>query len=280
MTSEVVLRVDDGIAFITLNRPKRLNAISMTLPDALKNAVETADRDPNVSVIVLQGEGRAFCSGYDLKDFAEDPDNKFTQDKVWDPLLDYKFMSHCNYCFMSIWRAMKVVICKIQGFAVAGGSDIALCCDWIIMADDAKIGYPPSRLWGCPTTAHWFYRLGIAQAKRMLLTGAVLSGKEAERLGLITKSVPADQLEQETMRVARKLKSVPKNQMAMQKMVINNAVEQTGLFSTQRLAIVMDGISRHTPEGRAFKARAEKVGFKQAVKERDMGTFVLPPSRL
>ncbi|MGI9464301.1 MAG: crotonase/enoyl-CoA hydratase family protein, partial [Aestuariivirgaceae bacterium] len=162
---------------------------------------------------------------------------------------------------------------KVHGYAVAGGSDIALCADMIVMAEDAKIGYMPARVWGCPTTAMWVYRLGPEQAKRMLLTGDKIDGREAERIGLVMKAVPADQLDGQVEALAERMASVPVNQLMMQKMVINQAIEAMGLANTQRLATVFDGITRHSPEGLNFKERAEAVGWKQAVDERDRGTY-------
>lgn len=174
---------------------------------------------------------------------------------------------------MSLWRAMKPVICKVHGFAVAGGSDIALCADLTFMAEQAQIGYMPSRVWGCPTTAMWVYRLGAEKAKRMMFTGDKITGIEAERMGLILKAVPEQDLDDAVEAMASRMASVPINQLAMQKMVINQAIEQTGLMQTQRLATIFDGITRHSPEGVNFKRRSQDMGWKHTVEERDQGTF-------
>jgi enoyl-CoA hydratase len=174
---------------------------------------------------------------------------------------------------MSLWRSAKPVICKLHGAAVAGGSDIALCCDLVIAAETASIGYMPARVWGSPTTAMWVYRLGAEQAKRMLLTGDKIDGREAARIGLILEAVPDDELDDRVTQMAHRMASVPINQLAMQKMIINQAIEAMGLAQTQQLATVMDGIARHSPEGMAFKHRSETVGWKQAVAERDDGTY-------
>ena len=168
---------------------------------------------------------------------------------------------------------MKPVICKVHGYAVAGGSDIALCADLTYMADDAQIGYMPARVWGTPTTAMWVYRLGAEKAKRMLFTGDKVTGVEAKAMGLVLDSVPADELDTGVEAIAERMARVPVNQLAMQKMVINQAIEASGLTGTQRLATLFDGISRHSPEVLAFKARVEAVGWKQAVRERDTGTY-------
>lgn len=273
--TRVLLEKDGRIARITLNRPEVMNAIDDDLPVELAAAVAEADADRAIHVMVLSGNGRAFCAGYDMAYYAEQSSgagNQVTQDMPWDPLQDYQFMWRNTQHFMSIFRAMKPVICKVHGFAVAGGSDIALCADLTYMADDAQIGYMPARVWGTPTTAMWVYRLGPEKAKRMLFTGDKINGKEAEAMGLVLKSVPATKLDAEVEAMAQRMATVPINQLAMQKMVINQTMEAT-ITQTQRLATVFDGISRHSPEGLNFKARSESEGWKQAVKERDLGLY-------
>ncbi len=262
----------DRVATITLNRPERFNAINATMPDDIAAAFAYANDDDAVHVVVLTGAGPGFCGGYDLKEFAEKPGtNPAIQEMPWDPMIDYRFMSHCTRQFMSIWRCPKPVIGRIHGDAVAGGSDIALCCDIIFMSKSARIGYPPSRVWGCPTTAMWVYRLGAEQAKRMLFTGDLVSGTEAERMGLIYKALPIEDLDEEINRLVGRIKGVPKNQLMMMKMLVNQSYENMGLANTQMIATIFDGITRHSPEGIWFKQRTEEVGFKQAVAERDSG---------
>lgn len=271
---KVLYQKDGRIGRITLNRPEVMNAIDDDLPGELSAAVAEADADPGVHVMVLAGNGPAFCAGYDLTYYAQrQGNNEITQEMPWDPLKDFAFMWRNTQHFMSLWRASKPVICKVHGFAVAGGSDIALCADLVFMAESAKIGYMPARVWGVPTTAMWVYRLGAEKAKRMLFTGDKISGQEAEAMGLVLKAVPDDQLDAEVDAMAERMASVPINQPAMQKLVINQAIEASGLMNTQRLATIFDGIARHSPEGLNFKARAEAVGWKQAVRERDQGTY-------
>ncbi len=268
----ILYQVADRVATITLHRPDRLNAIGAGMPRELRQAVEQADADPAVHVIVLTGAGRAFCSGYDLQDYAERPGtNAGVQDMPWDPMVDFAMMSRNTEDFLSLWRASTPTIAKVRGFAVAGGSDIALCCDLVVMAEDAKIGYPPARVWGCPTTAMWVYRLGAEQAKRMLFTGDLVDGREAAAMGLVLEAVPEADLDARVDTLARRVAGVPRNQLMMQKMMVNQAMEAMGMPATQRLATLFDGIARHTPEGMWFKERAEEVGFKQAVQERDGG---------
>ena len=272
--SVVSYEKDGRIARIALNRPEVMNAINDELPVQLAEAVARADSDPDIHVMVLSGNGPAFCAGYDLTFYAEgNGSGEVTQPMPWDPIKDYSFMWRNTQHFMSLWRAMKPVICKVHGFAVAGGSDIALCADLTIMSEDAQIGYMPARVWGCPTTAMWVYRLGAEKAKRMLFTGDKITGREAADLGLVLKAVPADQLDDAVEEMAARMATVPINQLAMQKMVINQAIEQTGMQQTQRLATIFDGITRHSPEGINFKKRSEEVGWRQAVAERDEGTW-------
>ena len=262
------------VAYIILNRPDRLNAINDEMPPEIERAVQRADSDPNVHVMILEGAGKAFCSGYDLSEYGEQNSaSSVIQDMPWDPIQDYQFMWRNTQHFMALWRAMKPVICKVHGFAVAGGSDIALCADMTIMAEDAEIGYMPTRVWGTPTTAMWVQRLGPEKAKRMLFTGDKINGVEAENMGLILKSVPKAKLNEEVELLAQRMATVPINQLAMQKMLVNQAMETSGLMQTQKMATLFDGISRHSPEGIAFKQRVEKVGWKQAVEERDTGSF-------
>ena len=274
MTEKVLYERDGRIGRITLNRPEVGNAIDDDLPGLLSDAVRRADSDPRIHVMVLSGSGKGFCGGYDLSHYAaSDGPNQAVQDMPWDPIKDYTFMWRNTEHFMSLWRALKPVICKVHGFAVAGGSDIALCADITIMAETAKIGYMPARVWGCPTTAMWVYRFGAERAKRMLFTGDKITGTEAEAMGLILKATPDDQLDAEVETLAERMATVPINQLAMQKMVINQVIEATGIMNTQRLATIFDGITRHSPEGLNFKKRVEDVGWRQAVQERDEGTF-------
>ncbi|MFO7854194.1 MAG: crotonase/enoyl-CoA hydratase family protein [Paracoccaceae bacterium] len=270
---KILYQIDGRVARITLNRPEVMNAIDDEVPALLEAAVQRANDEAEVRVIVLSGAGRAFCAGYDLAYYAEGDPGRVTQEMPWDPMRDYAMMWRNTQRFMSLWRSLKPVICRIHGFAVAGGSDIALCCDLVVMEETAEIGYMPARVWGCPTTAMWVYRLGAEKAKRMLLTGDRIDGREAERLGLVLKAVPSEALDSVVERLAHRMATVPSNQLAMQKMMINQAIEAMGLNETQRLATLFDGITRHSPEGLAFKARAEAMGWKQAVRERDEGTW-------
>jgi len=278
MKSQTLLyEVRDRIATLTLNRPERLNAIGAHTGRELREAVARANADDTVHVIVLKGAGRAFCAGYDLKDFAEG-ETPYNQAMPWDPMIDYRMMKQNTDDFMSLWRSYKPTLAQVHGYAVAGGSDIALCCDVAVMAEDAKIGYPPARVWGCPTTAMWVYRLGAEKAKRMLLTGDLVDGREAKAMGLVLDAVPEARLEARVMELAQRMAGVPKNQLMMQKLMVNQAYDNMGLAATQMFATLFDGITRHSPEGQWFRAYAAERGFHEAVRLRDSGEPI-PGSR-
>ncbi|WP_341250533.1 crotonase/enoyl-CoA hydratase family protein [Euzebya pacifica] len=278
----------DRIARITLDRPDRGNGLTSTLIAELAAAVERADLDPDVHVIVLSGNGKGFCGGYDLVESAEGQGSLGPSDAVegspldpavmaanhdpsrtWDPMVDYAMMSRNVKAFMTLFHAATPVICSVHGFCVAGGTDLALCSDLLVIADDARIGYPPARVWGSPTTSMWTQRLGPQRAKRLLFTGDSLSGTEALEWGLAIESPPADQLVERTDALAERIARMPLNQLAMMKLLVNTQVQEQGLHATQVLGTVFDGITRHTPEGYAFQQRAAEAGFRQAVRERD-----------
>lgn len=280
---------DGAIARITLNRPERGNGITMDMPREMEACVERANLDPAIHVIALSGNGSGFCGGYDLVESAEgqaggsesearpagtvlDPAVQMRNhdpDRPWDPMVDYAMMSRNVKGFMSLFHSEKPVVCKVHGFCVAGGTDMALCADLLVIADDAKIGYPPARVWGSPTTSMWFYRLGLEKAKRLLFTGDCLSGKEAVEWGLAIESAPSDKLDARFEALLARIARMPVNQLVMMKMLLNQSVMQQGLQTTQMLGTIFDGMTRHTSEGYAFQQRAAEVGFKQAVRERD-----------
>ena len=261
------------IARITLNRPERLNAISQGMPAEIRAAVQWAESNADVHVIVLDGAGRAFCAGYDLQDFGSGRvDHPCQQERhPWDPMADYAEMKRYTEDFMSLWRCRKPTIAMVHGHAVAGGSDIALCCDLLVMADDAKIGYMPTRVWGCPTTAMWTQRLGPARAKQLMFTGDVIPGAQAADWGLANLAVPAGELEAATLKLAERIAGVPASHLAMHKLVVNQAMLTMGLEQTQMFATIFDGITRHNPEGLWFRRYAQVEGHKAAVLWRDSG---------
>ncbi len=261
------------IARLVLNRPERFNAIDERMPGDIRAAVDWAVANDDVHVIVVEGAGKGFCGGYDLTIFGEGQvDHPCQQERhPWDPLLDYAVMKRFTEDFMSLWRCPKPTIAKVHGAAVAGGSDIALCCDMLVIAEDARIGYMPTRVWGCPTTAMWTYRLGPTRAKQMMFTGDVIDGRTAAEWGLANMAVPALELEETTRRLASRIAGVPRSHLAMHKMVVNQVMLHMGIEQTQQLATLFDGITRHNPEGLWFRRYAQAEGFKAAVQWRDSG---------
>lgn len=261
------------IARITFNRPQRLNAISFDTPGEIRRAVDAVNARDDLQVIVLQGAGAAFCAGYDISLFgegtAEHPCKQEAQ--PWDPMVDYRAMRGYTDDFMSLWHSPKPTIARVHKYAIAGGSDIALCCDQVVMEDTARIGYMPVRVWGCPTTAHWVYRLGPERAKRLVLTGDLISGTTAASWGLVSESATGAQLDERVNALADRMAGIPLGMLTMQKMVVNEAVERMGVRASQTLSTLFDAITRHNPEGMWFRRHAQVHGFKSAVEWRDSG---------
>lgn len=286
----VLYEVADRVARITLNRPERGNGITFGLVRELTECVERADLDPAVRVLLLAGNGSGFCGGYDLVESAEgmgrgaapsetrpagsplDPGvvaENHDPGCTWDPMVDYAMMSRNVRGFMSLFNCGKPVVCKVHGFCVAGGTDMALCSDLLVIAADAKIGYPPARAWGSPTTALWAHRVGAQRAKRLLFTGDSLSGTEAADWGLAIEAPPADRLAERAEILLARIAQMPVNQLMMMKLLVNQTLYAQGLHATQLLGTVFDGLTRHTGEGYAFQRRAAEAGFRAAVRERD-----------
>jgi enoyl-CoA hydratase len=261
------------VARLLLDRPERLNAINEDMPREIRAAVEWANAEDEVHVILVEGAGKGFCGGYDLSHFGQgEIDHPCQQERQpWDPLADYAFMKRNTEDFMSLWRSPKPTIAKVHGHAVAGGSDIALSCDLLVMAEDARIGYMPTRVWGCPTTAMWTYRLGPTRAKQLMFTGDTIDGRRALEWGLANEAVPAAELDATAMALAERIAGVPRSHLAMHKMVVNQVMLTMGLEQTQSLATLFDGITRHNPEGLWFRRYAQAEGFKAAVQWRDSG---------
>lgn len=288
--STLTYEVTGRVARITLNRPSRGNGITMDMPQELALCVEKANIDPNVHVIALSGNGSGFCGGYDLVESAQAEGNlgqlnasrpkgstldpmvqmqNHNPAQTWDPMLDYAMMSRNVKGFMSLFHSEKPVVCKVHGYCVAGGTDMALCSDLLMIAEDAKIGYPPARVWGCPTTSIWFHRIGLEKAKRLLFTGDCLTGKQAQEWGLAIESAPPAELDARFEALVQRIALMPVNQLIMMKLLLNQSVMQQGLHTTQILGTVFDGITRHTKEGYQFQQDSMAQGFMQAVRQRD-----------
>ena len=260
------------VATITLNRPDRLNTIVPPMPDEFEAAIERATLDPGVKVIVLRGAGRAFCAGYDFAGGFHHWDEALTTDGRWDPGKDFALAASPygpTQKFMSMWRTPKPVIAQVHGWCVGGGSDMALCADLIIAAEDAQIGTPYSRVWGCYLSGMWLYRLGLTKAKEHALTGKPLSGREAADVELINEAVPFETLESTVAQRAERLAQIPSSQLAAMKLIVNQAYENMGLRATQTLGPILDGLMRNTPAGLDFVERSSADGVHAATERRD-----------
>jgi enoyl-CoA hydratase len=265
--------VDGAIARITFDRPERLNTIVPPMPDELEAAVHEAVADGQVRVIVLRGAGRSFCAGFDFGEGFHEYDDLLKTDGRWDPGKDFVFATAPSVApvpkFMSMWRAPKPVIAQVHGWCVGGGSDMALCADLVIASEDARIGTPYARIWGCYLTGMWIYRLGLTRAKEYALTGRPLSGAEAAEIGLINRAVPFAQLEATVAEEAQRLAAIPPSQTAAMKLIVNQAYENMGLASTQTLGPILDGLMRNTPDAERWIERAADEGVRAAIEHRD-----------
>lgn len=263
--------VADKIATITMNRPEKYNTLRFEMIEEIDEALKRANRDKAVSVIILEGAGDTFCGGFDFSGGLEHYDG--IQEEGYDPgqdviLVTDQYQSYLH-AFMGLFRGAKPTIAKIHGYAVGGGSEIALCADLVVASHDARIGTPYSRVWGAHLSGMWVYRLGLAKAKYYALTGEWVSGEEAAKIELINFSYPLEDLDAETLKLAKKLTQIPLTQLATMKLVVNQAYENMGLASTQTLGPILDGIMRNTPEGREFVNLAKREGVKAAVTQRD-----------
>ena len=273
----------NGVRHLVLCRPREYNTITPTLRDELAAAIDAAEADHEVRVILLRAEGPAFCAGYGL-DWAtaaqaweilepEEPapaaQGTRHGRRVWDSVADLQMMSSFVDVYMKLWYARKPTVAAVQGWCIGGGTDLVLCADLILAGEGASFGYPPSRVWGTPTTAMWVYRLGLERAKRYLLTGDEIRASEAARMGLILEAVPDAELLARAIALSERIARLPLNQLVMLKLLCNQTAEHMGLAQTRLLGTLFDGIARHTEEGLRFVRRAQEVGFREAVRERD-----------
>jgi enoyl-CoA hydratase len=267
MSTSVLRETDGAVSTLILNRPDRLNTITPGLIEDLQAALAAAQADDDVRVIRLKGAGRAFCAGYDI-DWGAEVMRDNEAGRPWDPMADLALMSRFVDTYMSLWRSRKPVIAQVHGFCVGGGTDFALCSDLIVCAEDCRIGYPPARVWGSPTTAMWTYRLGLERSKRLLLTGDPLDGRRAVEWGLASECHPEADLDEAALALSRRVAMLPANQLHMMKVLVNQTIEQMGLHTTQLIGTLLDGAARHTPEGTAF-SQAALQDVRSAVRDRD-----------
>ena len=266
--------VEDGVFVITLSRPEAYNTITPDLRDDLVWAIDAGDADPDAHVILLRAEGRAFCAGYGLDwsteaQAGERQKSQAGEQRVWDSVSDMRMIGWFVEAYMKLWYARKPTIAAVQGWCIGGGTDMVLCADLIVAGEGASFGYPPSRVWGTPTTAMWVYRMGLEQAKRYMLTGDEIPAQKAAEIGLILECVADDALQEHALALAKRMARVPKSQLVMLKLLCNQTVENMGFASSRTLGTLFDGIARHTQEGLDFVSRTEAVGFREAVRERD-----------
>ncbi|HXC50726.1 MAG TPA: crotonase/enoyl-CoA hydratase family protein [Candidatus Limnocylindrales bacterium] len=274
MASTLRTEIVRGVGHVVLSRASEYNTITPALRDELADAIDELERDEEVHVILLRAEGPAFCAGYGLDwstvgQAREDKASAEGARRVWDSVADMRMMGRFVETYMKLWYARKPTIAAVQGWCIGGGTDMVLCADIILAAEGASFGYPPSRVWGTPTTAMWVYRMGLEQAKRYLLTGDEIVAKKAAEIGLILETVPDDRLLEHATAFAERMARVPTSQLIMLKLLCNQTAENMGMSSTRTLGVLFDGIARHTQEGLDFVARSSDVGFRQAVRERD-----------
>ena len=255
---------------IVFTRAAEYNTITPALRDELAAAIDEAEADSGVHVILLRAEGRAFCAGYGL-DWGTRAQAREREDagRVWDSVADQQMMSRFVETYMKLWYARKPTLAAVQGWCIGGGTDMVLCADLIVAGESASFGYPPARVWGTPTTAMWVYRMGLEKAKRYLLTGDEIPARTAAEIGLVLEVVPDAQLEAHAFALAARMAKLPLNQLVMLKLLCNQTVESMGFANSRLLGTLFDGIARHTQEGLDFVARSQRVGFREAVRERD-----------
>jgi enoyl-CoA hydratase len=265
------VRVEDegAVRSLVLCRAEEYNTITPQLRDELGAAIDAADADSGVRVILLRAEGPAFCAGYGLDWSTAAQAAADRNERAWDSVADMRMIGRFVDTYMKLWYASKPTLAAVQGWCIAGGTDMVLCADMVMAGETASFGYPPSRVWGTPTTAMWVYRLGLERAKRYLLTGDEIPAPEAAAMGLILEVVPDDELQARAMALAQRMANLPLNQLQMLKLLCNHTAEHMGLGTSRLIGTLFDGIARHTQEGLDFVARSEEIGFRQAVRERD-----------
>lgn len=264
---------DDGpVRSLVLCRPDQYNTITLQLRDELSAALDAADTDPAVRVVLLRAEGPAFCAGFGL-DWSTAPQAGQAGDDapVWDSASDLQVIGKYAAAWAKLFELSKPTIAAVQGWCIAGGTDLVLNADLIVAAESARFGYPPARVWGTPEAPWlWVARLGLERAKRYLLTGDEITGPVAAEIGLVLECVPDDRLEATATELAQRIARLPLNQLQMLKVLCNDVARH--LYAPERsrlLGSLFDGVARHTQEGLDFVTRSREVGWREAVRERD-----------
>ena len=265
----------DGIAIIAINRPEKKNTLTNSVIQGIEDGIDRASRAKDVSAVVLRGIGDTLTAGYDLTANRSDWETPYGAPDIdarpgaWDPVRDLHFMGENVRRFMRIWHCPKPVLGEIKGWAIGGATDLILCCDQLYMASDAHIGYAPSRIYGTPTTMLWVYRLKLEHAKQFLLTGRAIDAATAYRIGLVSQVVEPEALSEFVEAEARLFRNIPANQLALNKLLINQAYENMGLRTTQLLGTLFDGMTRHTEEAYRWVEDFADKGFRQTIRDRD-----------
>jgi enoyl-CoA hydratase len=276
--SQPCLRIEDdgAVRTLVLARPAEYNTITPALRDELGAALDAAERDRAVKVVLLRAEGPAFCAGFGL-DWstlaqARDEGDAGAEDRrAWDSVADLQMIGGYAAVFSKLHTISKPTIAAVQGWCIAGGTDLAFNSDIIVCAESARFGYPPARVWGVPEQPWlWVARLGLQAARRYLFTGDEITSAEAERLGLVLQRVPDADLQETANALARRMARMPLNQLQMMKLVLNDTAHRAYDPQTSRLlGCLFDGVARHTQEGHDFVKRAQEIGWREAVRERD-----------
>ncbi|MEM9513737.1 MAG: crotonase/enoyl-CoA hydratase family protein [Actinomycetota bacterium] len=274
MAGPVLYEERDDIAIITLNRPEKKNTLTDAVIQGVADSIDAATKSSDVAAIVLRGAGDTFTAGYDLTDGGDwtmpyGAESPAPRPGAWDPVRDYQFMGNNVRRFMKIWECPKPVLGEVKGWAVGGATDMVLCADLLFMASDAHIGYAPSRIFGTPTTNLWVYRLGLEHAKQFILTGRAIDADTAYRIGLVSYVCEPDDLAATIEAEARRFAHIPANQLALNKMLINQAFENMGLRTSQMLGTFFDGVTRHTEEAYRWTEAFREKGFREVIRDRD-----------
>jgi enoyl-CoA hydratase len=277
LTNTLRTETEDGVRSLVLCRPREYNTITPAFRDELAAAIDAADEDRDVRVILLRAEGPAFCAGYGL-DWSTAAEagqavagaaGAPSGARVWDSVADLRMMGRFVETYLKLWYARKPTLAAVQGWCIGGGTDLVLCADLVVAGESAVFGYPPARVWGTPTTALWVYRMGLEQTKRYLFTGDEIPARKAAEIGLVLEAVPDAELQAHAFALAKRMARLPLSQLVMMKLLANQTVENMGFASSRLLGTLFDGVARHTQEGLDFVARARAAGFRQAVRERD-----------
>lgn len=273
MSSDAAIRVEDegAVRRLVLCRPAAYNTITPRLRDELGQALDAADRDPGVRVVLLSAEGPAFCAGFGLDWSTDSQPHEDGVGRVWDTVADVQIIARFGTTFAKLHEISKPTVAAVQGWCVAGGTDMVLNVDLIIAGEAARFGYPPARVWGVPEAPWlWVARLGLERAKRYLFTGDELTAADAEEAGMILECVPDHLLHERSTNLAQRIARLPLNQLQMIKWTLNDVARHQYQPDTSRLlGFIFDGVARHTQEGLDFVARAQEVGWRQAVRDRD-----------